>query len=174
MGLDVSRSSTATATIAVAPAGVSPADPWDAPYFGGPVYFGYRPTLAAVTDVHAALVARASDNAARVVETMTAGALPADPWDAPYFGGPVYFGYAEPSVKGFGLAAIETAATEAGEDAAIVTKAEVDGSEQSGVAVSSEVDAVLLMAEAPNGDDGKRQGWLVRLFRRDLYIGRRR
>ncbi|MGZ3638270.1 MAG: hypothetical protein ACXWQR_22040 [Ktedonobacterales bacterium] len=178
MVLDVSRSSGSTATMTDMPAKVLAADPWDAPYFGGPVYFEYRPARPAVMDAHAAWEAGASDDAARVVEAQmeTAGALPADPWDAPYFGGPVYFRYADSGVKGFAPAALETAAMDGVEGASIVATAEVDGSdggEKATTAVPGESGDVLAVAGAPHEDDGKRRGWLARLFRRELYIGRR-
>jgi hypothetical protein len=51
-----------------------PGDPWDAPYFGAPVYLAYQ---AAPMPAPA---------------TVPAG-LAADPWDAPYFGAPAFFRY---------------------------------------------------------------------------------
>ena len=57
------------------------ADPWDAPYFGAPVYFAYRASTA--TDAHA---------------TATGPAL--DTLHPPHFGAPVYLAY-EPGIPGF-------------------------------------------------------------------------
>ena len=99
------------------------ADPWDAPYFGAPVYLGYQPSLppipepvtmsaatanaAAVADPIAwpffgapiyagfpAFEAQESSAAALAVASVTAPPQStSDPWDAPYFGAPVYLGY---------------------------------------------------------------------------------
>ena len=97
MVLDTSRSSTSTVTLAATRTTIPPADPWDAPYFGGTVYFSYQPTLPALPAVHSAvatygaLPAGAREDGASVAAM--GGALLADPWDAPYFGGPVYLGY---------------------------------------------------------------------------------
>lgn len=101
---------TTTTTTTATPARRYAADPWDAPYFGGRVYLSYQPDIAdtqpAAARVDAA--ARAAEVAAlpRVApgadaarspngKPAASGALARfDPWDAPYFGAPVYFGYA--------------------------------------------------------------------------------
>jgi hypothetical protein len=93
------------------------ADPWDAPYFGAPTYFTYLASLPPlpepVTMPAASTFAAAS--AVRLAfpffgaptydgfpafgaDSAVSGQadrplLPADPWDAPYFGAPVYLSY---------------------------------------------------------------------------------
>ena len=77
----------------------TPADPWDAPYFGGTVYLQYQPTLR----VMGAPVARAAE---AEEEAMAMGAVARVepflyPWDAPYFGAPVFLLY-RPTLAGVG------------------------------------------------------------------------
>ncbi len=65
------------------------ADPWDAPYFGGAVYFRYRVPMTLTTQV------AAPAPTAKVAESTPPTSQPqrifaTDPCDAPYFGGPIY------------------------------------------------------------------------------------
>jgi hypothetical protein len=95
-----------SAVAAPARTSVPAADPWDAPYFGGRVYFSYHPTLYPTLDTSpapalpSAAIAATSSTAPTLPEQAQAQAssrtpspLSLDPWDAPYFGGPVYFRY---------------------------------------------------------------------------------
>jgi hypothetical protein len=59
-----------------------PADPWDAPYFGGTVYFRYRAS--------ATLPPQEPTPSAAASTPSTRQPLATDPWDAPYFCGPIY------------------------------------------------------------------------------------
>ncbi len=79
------------------------ADPWDAPYFGAPIYLTYQPTLSATPAGRPAnspsapatlLGAPHSDALTPTPRSDTRTAAPRwDPWDAPYFGAPVYLAY---------------------------------------------------------------------------------
>ncbi len=70
------------------------ADPWDAPYFGGRTYFHYQPSLIAraVSGESGTVIGAAVTDAQRVRSEAASRNL-AYPWDAPYFGAPVYFSY---------------------------------------------------------------------------------
>lgn len=66
------------------------ADPWDAPYFGAPIYLTYQPTLA--ERPARAAVAPFTPTDATPTHAPSAG-MRWDPWDAPYFGAPVFLAY---------------------------------------------------------------------------------
>jgi hypothetical protein len=78
-----------------------PADPWDAPYFGGPVFLAYAPGLVAASGAASSPAQSAAPQAVPGVQPPSSSAAPAavrpalglDAWDAPYFGGPVFFRY---------------------------------------------------------------------------------
>ena len=91
----------ATASAAATYASNQPADPWDAPYFGGPVFLAYAPSLIAAPVAASAPAQSAAPQAVPGVQppnsfSAAAAVRPAlglDAWDAPYFGGPVFFRY---------------------------------------------------------------------------------
>ncbi len=105
MSTDLRIPDTFTQTVEKTAPSVGAADPWDAPYFGAPVYLAYQPTLApqqatrpAAARVQAPTVA--SLDVATASERRAAPGVRAasqttqwDPWDAPYFGAPVYLAY---------------------------------------------------------------------------------
>ncbi len=113
------------------------ADPWDAPYFGAPIYFQYQPSLPAR--------AHTEDHASR---------LPVDPWDAPYFGGTVYLGYsAYPATLAAPPASLAPSTGPADEQSlpvsAAIGKAPISTVQPDGTATST-----------------RRRNWLARLFGR--------
>lgn len=165
MVLDPSSSATAAATLVAWGVGAVPADPWDAPYFGGPVYLGYRPGRDVTTQVAVM----------PVVAEVSSESFAFAPWDAPYFGGQVYFRYAALRVDGNAGAAYDLSVPVGAEDAATVARAEVDKANESKhifAVVSSEADRASGVGPA-GGDSEKRRGWLARLFRGELSMGRR-
>jgi hypothetical protein len=91
----VSTSATATHTPH------QPADPWDAPYFGGRVFLAYNPRAVTAPGAASLPSQSAVPQAAPRVQPPNASsalasvrpALGLDAWDAPYFGGPVFFRY---------------------------------------------------------------------------------
>jgi hypothetical protein len=91
-------SATASATATHTP---QPADPWDAPYFGGPVFLAYAPGLVAAPVAVSSPAQSAAPQAVPGVQPPSSSAAPTavrpalglDAWDAPYFGGPVFFRY---------------------------------------------------------------------------------
>lgn len=119
-----------------------PADPWDAPYFGGPVYLAYRP---------APMPAPA--------QAPKSQGLAADPWDAPYFGGPVYFRYPDYPV---GIAAPGAAEVPAHPGESMRDDA-VASTETVVAAPDGTAEVVEETAPAP-AITGRRGGWLARLF----------
>ncbi len=135
--------------IAVAP----PADPWDAPYFGGIVYFSYRPTP---------LPTPATSEAALAKLPYTVNAW--EPWDAPYFGAPIYLNFPGFSDNHVVTNVLLAAATRPGEPEPALAPQVED------VGVSPEDSSSSAMSGAGVGSaivhsiSGARQNWLTRLF----------
>ena len=102
------------AAVATARQPAQPADPWDAPYFGGPVFFVYAPQNGAPKEgVVSSSAASSASTPASSAQSLSAASVSAPtttplafsnaPWDAPFFGAPVHFAYPRypVSVPGF-------------------------------------------------------------------------
>ena len=70
------------------------ADPWDAPYFGAPVYFAYAPSRASgAPDKGSPAVAPDADARGRRANTLASTGPALDTVHPPFFGAPVYLTY---------------------------------------------------------------------------------
>jgi hypothetical protein len=156
-------------------ASVPAADPWDAPYFGGRVYFSYHPTLYTTPHIPPAPALPSADIASSAAAASTAPApaepvqvralsqrlapLGLDPWDAPYFGGPVYFHYPAFPVAAAAQLDETPAAPAGGLLAPSALSASPVAVETAGPPAATPALAGTL-APPP-----RRRGWLARLFR---------
>src|SRR5260370_291280 len=149
----------------------TPADPWDAPYFGAPVYLAYRPDVPAapepvthpagtspttsslqplnmlyfggpIYDTFPPFGGAAAPTEAASAPVATGPAL--DTTHLPYFGGPTYTTY-DPAVPGFRAE----------------REPEPVASSAAGVAAS---DAAAPAAAPPEKLVVQRRGWFARLF----------
>jgi hypothetical protein len=116
-----------------------PIDPWDAPYFGAPVYHAYQAVPMPAP------------------ATVPAG-LAADPWDAPYFGAPIYLRYPDYSVAG----AVGAGATVASEPPPeLEVSPAVSDEEVLVVVAETDTEVVVALPQAR-----KQRSWLARFFGR--------
>jgi hypothetical protein len=116
-------------------AGPQTADPWDAPYFGGTVYFEYRAAAPLPPQAPVPGVVSPSPPVRKPLAT--------DPWDTPYFGGTTYLRF--PAFTGPASLAASSDA-----DAVLARAAE----------------STMAVADMPEPTRQGRRGWLARLFRR--------
>ncbi|MGO8951710.1 MAG: hypothetical protein ACLQUY_29455 [Ktedonobacterales bacterium] len=126
------------------------ADPWDMPYFGGPAYFHYQPSLH--RDEASSLLTGANTPVSQPTTVASASNYSVDPWDAPYFGGPVYFDYrANPAALASPPPSLGSSSSAAREDARPLA----------GVAAATPSRAIQ-----PDGAASRtvRRNWLARLF----------
>lgn len=145
------------------------ADPWDAPYFGGAVYFQYRASMTLTTQVLAPAAT------AKVAEAIPPTSQPqrvfaTDPWDAPYFGGPIYLrfpAFAGPTTRDIS----ERAEAALDQSTAEIASPEISQS----VAVASPSEPATTSLDAPVAEpevtgaratQRGRWGWLASLFGR--------
>lgn len=131
--------------------GPTAADPWDMPYFGGPTYFHYQPSLLSLHGDEASSLLTGAVDAESATPAYTSS-YSVDPWDAPYFGGPVYFDYrANPAALTSPLPSLGSSSSAAREDARPLA----------GVAAATPSRAIL-----PEGAASRtvRRNWLARLF----------
>ena len=129
------------------------ADPWDAPYFGGQTYFHYQPSLIArAVSGESDTVIGADVAAAQRVLSEAASQHPAYPWDAPYFGAPVYFSYSSQVVPRLASAP------------SLGSSNSSDGKQSLPAPVNVEITSATRVQVVAGASTTRKRNWLARLF----------